>query len=185
MKTEMYWDITIKDKHGKVTKRIHKKANSYVQNMINILAVQMRSATATITDNTNVARSVPVGSDAFESVPSTSINTRGIQVGTGTAAVAIGDIQLGTLIADGAGAGQLSHSGVTSTAPATVGATRRFTLVRTFTNNSGGSITVNEVGISCFAGAGIGNFLIERTLLTFAIPNLGNATITYTISVTV
>ncbi|GAI34202.1 unnamed protein product, partial [marine sediment metagenome] len=71
----------------------------------------------------------------------------GIQVGTGTTAPTPTDYALETRIAHGASAGQLQYSG-TELLPLTYAAPDvSFTIRRYFTNGSGGSITVNEVGI--------------------------------------
>jgi hypothetical protein len=88
---------------------------------------------------------------------------------------------LAAKIANGTGAGQLQYGAVSITAPATIGQKRQITVARVFTNNSGASITVNEVGLVV---SGIYYFLIERTLSTNAIANLASATWTYTISIT-
>lgn len=68
----------------------------------------------------------------------------GIRVGTGTAAVAI-DNYLGTLITNGTSSGQLSHSAMSIGAAVLDSTVWKITVYRTFTNNSPGNITVNEV----------------------------------------
>ena len=68
-------------------------------------------------------------------------------VGTSAAAVTIDDTALGVLITDGAGAGQLTHGVVSITLGSAVGTEESFTVSRLFTNNSGGNITLEEVGL--------------------------------------
>jgi hypothetical protein len=72
----------------------------------------------------------------------------GTVVGSGSAAVLPGDYALGTLIANGSGAGQLNYGlqqGVVGCT--TVGTETYFTLQRLITNNSGSPIDINEFGI--------------------------------------
>lgn len=113
-------------------------------------------------------------------------NTFGIQVGTGVTAVAIGDTALVTLIADGVAATQLQYGATSAIAPSTAGSTRSFTVSRTLTNNSGGTVTIQEVGlVLSYTADALRRFLVERSLSTQAILNTASATATYTIGVTV
>lgn len=73
--------------------------------------------------------------------------THGIVVGTGDAAEDNEDYTLETQIAEGTGAGQLTHGSVTVEDAAVVGANVDLEVTRTFTNGSGDTITVSEVGI--------------------------------------
>ena len=71
----------------------------------------------------------------------------GIVLGTGTTSVTPTDFALATIIADGTSSSQLEYlsssgSGLTISAPS-----GSFTLERLFRNSSGGTITVNEVGV--------------------------------------
>jgi dUTPase len=60
-------------------------------------------------------------------------------------------------------------------------------MARTFTNNSGADITVNEVGliVKDYYGTTVGYFMIEHSALTFTVANGTSGTVTYTISATV
>ncbi|MGI0012840.1 MAG: hypothetical protein ACREBU_05260 [Nitrososphaera sp.] len=186
---KMALDIKVVDKQGRVTYETHVIPNSKVTALIAILYSQMRQIAgdgSTTNDTGGIARAFNPNSAVLNANATISNNAFGIQVGTGVAGVALADFSLATLIAEGIGVGQLNYGAMSILAPLTIGSTRRFTAARTLTNNSGASITVNEVGFVVQAvGAGTWNFLIERTLLTFAIPNLATATVTYTISVTV
>ena len=75
----------------------------------------------------------------------------GTVVGTGNAAVTLTDYKLQTQIAAGTGAGQLVHGTQQySSGPFTSGSSNYFFLGRSFTNLSGGAITVNEMGLYGF-----------------------------------
>jgi len=71
----------------------------------------------------------------------------GIVVGTGVGVEDNMNYALGTAIAHGVGAGQLQYEAHAWTAPAVVGANVDFEMRRTFTNGSGGSITVEEIAV--------------------------------------
>lgn len=72
----------------------------------------------------------------------------GIVVGTGLNPVTLADTKLQTRITHGSGAGQFEYSGCgIPAAPTFVNPNGEFTIRRYFTNNSGGAITVNEVGM--------------------------------------
>lgn len=75
-------------------------------------------------------------------------NTWGFQVGTGDTAPTMDDYQMATKIVHGTGAGQMIHGALDVTqAPTISGQVAYFTIGRTFTNSSGGDITVKEMGV--------------------------------------
>lgn len=90
-----------------------------------------------VTDN---SKPYPIMADALD-------DTTGILVGTGTNAPANDDYTLQTKIAHGSGAGQLVHGTANVSCPTIVGANVDMVISRPFTNASGGSITVREVGV--------------------------------------
>lgn len=74
---------------------------------------------------------------------------RGIIVGSGTTAVAIDDSTLASMIDHGSTAGLLEYG---SSSLTRTGDGRSFRLLRSFTNNSGGDVTVNEIGSTASNG---------------------------------
>lgn len=76
----------------------------------------------------------------------------GIQAGTGVGGVTPADVALGTRIAHGRAGGELEYGGCEFTNMVFVDPNGEFTLRRYFTNNSGGGITVEEVGIYSAGG---------------------------------
>lgn len=184
------WEI--KERDGKIKRSRPTLCNSYVRGMADLIFVSLTEhAGFNIPDKTNTNKAITgtVGApEVFRALSAAGVLALGITVGTGSGAVAIGNFALTTEIAEGAGAGQLNYSATTTTSPATVGSTRRFTVVRTMTNNSGASITVNEVALFSQPDDSVGadiSILVERSLSTQAIANLASATATYTIGVTV
>jgi hypothetical protein len=118
-------------------------------------------------------------------------NKIGIQVGTGTAAVTPNDNALGSRISHGRAAGELEYGGCELIGLSFTNPNGELTIRRYFTNVSGGSITVNEVGIHA-VGTNKGNrqswsFLVARDPVS---PGIAVATgeilrVTYVVQITV
>lgn len=90
----------------------------------------------------------------------------GIIVGTDNTAPTANDVKLGSLITHGVGVGQLQYGLQSSTNGVTTLANiSSFSLTRTFVNNSGAAITVNEMGFCTFY-SGTRYFLMLRDLLS-------------------
>jgi len=85
--------------------------------------------------------------DKFRGDAGATTDGYGIQVGTGSGAVDRDNYKLGTKVAHGNGAGQLYYQACTITPLAPITGGYEVVLNRQFDNNSGGDITVNEVGL--------------------------------------
>ncbi len=114
-------------------------------------------------------------------------NLQGIVVGTGDAAFSVDNYNLATIIDAGSSAGQLIHNAMSTPSLDYTSKVWTATLARVFNNNSGGSITVKEVGIitnSIFFYSGSEKFLIARDVLAspVSVVNGAQLTATYEIS---
>ena len=113
-------------------------------------------------------------------IPSSLILT--IIVGTGDTAFSVEQTNLATQIADGSGAGQLSHQPMAAAVSTYTAGTKTWktTRQRIFNNNSGGIITLKEVGIL----SDNYTYLVERSLLdpAVAVPVGAQLTVTYEIT---
>jgi hypothetical protein len=178
MKIKAYIEVWKGDKRILV-----KPANSFVRQLIDTLRMQMSQGTTNIRDVNNSVWSMSPSQYSFMVNAGVGADTWGIQVGTGTSSVGIEDYKLASKISHGTGSGQLQYGAVSVGNVAIVGTSAQFTIARTFTNNSGADITVNEVGL-IWNYAGL-YFLLDRSLLTFTVPNGESRTVTYTIKVTV
>lgn len=164
---------------GKLAEEVIQPAHSYVRYWPELLNIHlgMRNGTDTVIDVDGVSRSISTstGLNTFPRVnAAVAAGTYGIVVGTGTAAVAMTDVALGTKIAHGTGSGQLSH-GLCATYPVdTTGANtaRYINIARGFQNNSGAAVTVSEAGVYVADNRvpGDGIFCACRDLITFTIP---------------
>jgi hypothetical protein len=211
----LYCDIVfeVRDAEGRLVRTRKIRSRSFVANFLRILREQMIITGRTGTGYTGYmafgdAKAIDVNGTArapISGLCSTSSGTiafpffavdggagvvdRGIRVGTGTATPAPTDYALAVPIAHGAGAGQLSHGTTTVEDVSISGSTAIFRIVRTFTNNSGASITVYEVGlfvqVEC-AGPAIYSFMIARDVISggIAVPDGSTLTVRYIIQVT-
>jgi len=110
----------------------------------------------------------------------------GIIVGTGTTAIALADFALATKIATGTAATQLRYSGCHISSIKRIASETAYRIGKTFNNLSGGSITVEEVGLIMRANTSGGqrSFLHERTLNTNTILDKTHALYSYTMKTT-
>jgi len=205
---EAFLELEVRNKDGKLIQGHKQRSHSWVRNAFNLMFTQLaaRAAgdstfgagllSARGTDGT-VRWGAAIEIEAFGvdhpdfgyRAPA-AVTTKGILVGSGTAAESFEDFRLQTPIAEGAGAGQLNHvaSEPSSITWDSVGRVFRNAFARFFNNNSGGSITVNEVGLVgrlTLGGFHI-NALVSRDVLptTVTVPNTGQLRVTYTISLT-
>ena len=123
---------------------------------------ETNAATTTAGGSFTLARSYWFGSAGF---------LKGIVAGTGNTASDFDDIALETPIAHGNGAGQLDYSTHAHSAVGTSPSDGEIvsTYERTLTNNSGGTITVRELGLIGATNSGTGDLtnahLLERDVL--------------------
>lgn len=113
----------------------------------------------------------------------------GIQVGTGVGVVTPTDTAMGTRIAHGRGGGELEYGGCELVGIAFANPNGEFTIRRYFTNNSGGGITVEEVGLYTVGvefNAGAWPFCAARDLTGgVAVANTELLRATYVVQITV
>lgn len=199
MKWDIHAKVEIKNKKGEVIQVIEKDLNSYVLGLIDYLRAHWNATTSSdtvaIVDRSGSSRNFRCGyysnvSNAYIGWVLNAIagdDNYGLLVGTSTDAIGIDDYNLNASIAHGSGAGQLGYGATSLGTPLTTGSTRRFVVSRTFTNDSGSDITVEEVGMATkafYTTSTLGYFLIEHSLLHFVIADGTSATVTYTIGAT-
>jgi hypothetical protein len=133
----------------------------------------------------------PVGVQGFGSTAATAgVDTSGIVVGTGVIAESFEHITLNTQTLNGVTAGKISYANQSVTAVSYDAGTKTWTatLVRIFNNNSGGTITIAEVGIygSLYIVNNNNSLMFCRDLLgaSVAVLNGGQLTVTYTMTLT-
>jgi hypothetical protein len=155
--------LKVFDKNGKLKHDTGvKKSHSFVEQFLISLMHLMSDATIITNIFTDVNGITRSGASKSNWVTSNypfsmdgAINNAnyGIVIGTGNTAVTISDIDLDTQIAQGTGSGQMSHAAQNHIAVAENGAYLELKWSRTFSNSSGATITVAEIGSKIFLNA--------------------------------
>lgn len=159
-------------------------SHSFVTGFSKLMLSVIGSCTVATTDTGNTSRNINgyvwrvdagAGTDGY-----------GLVVGTGTNAVDVTDYALQTQIDHGTGAGELQYSACTVAAPTFVGDTAELIITRLFTNASGGTITVEEIGAYVYVSVDASilssnNVCIVRDLSNIEITNGTTLTLNYII----
>jgi hypothetical protein len=198
----LYVELELKDEDGRVLHRRRFRSHSYLKQLIAMLRGIMYHAygysnpgNTTVVDTSGTGRSYPTSSGSLYSAgiplncPSAS-SEYGLVVGSGTASNTVGTYALQSLISHGTGSGQLSYGSHTFEDLVVSDSTIYFRIIRTFTNNSGASITVNEIGLYAKvqdSGGTARIFCIARDVLStgVTVDNGKTLTVRYILSVTV
>lgn len=174
---QLYVRLKVLRKDGSVKYDSGKrKSKCFVLQFLQIIAGYFKNATVsgckdvTGTDRTVGRPPSPSYSEYFYSrinAPAGE-DTYGIVVGTGTAAVANDNYALESKCDHGTGANQFLYGSMGFTEPEVVAGNVDYVIERSFTNGSGSTITVNEVGIYAYmydaTGPNIRYFCIIRDL---------------------
>lgn len=154
-------------------------SRSFVAAFTQFLSIQMTQVAANVkrVDGTTASQS-PYAGNYNIAAPAAS-SAYGIVAGTGTTAVTPADNALATQIAQGTGSGQLAHGAVSFVAPSSDSSTNYFSAQRVFTNSSGASITVNEIGIYSNLSGVVYHCLVRDVITAVTIPNGQTMTVTY------
>jgi len=183
----LYLEYELIDGNGRLLRKgRRRRANSFVGNIVALLFCITSYSTTTyvsqagypsaIRDRTGALRDIHMAS-AITAAASYGTHTYGIRVGTGTTAVAIDQYNLASPITHGTAAGQLLYAD-TLVEPITRGSTEwLFRIIRSFSNSTDSTITVNEVGL--FLNISGGYFAMLARDLTGGIPVPSGATITF------
>ena len=199
-----FLELEVKDKNGSVIHKISGESHSWVRNAYNHLFSQIAAVNCLSADGLSVkdtggaerTGNFPVGysdysqnfkTDGHGYKAAAADTTRGIVVGTGSDPEDFDDYALGNQVSNGTGAGQLSYIASEVYSVSTVGTVKKTELVRYFNNNSGGAITVNEVGL--YLGLWAGNIIKMMTCRDLVsggveVPDTGQLKVTYTIQLT-
>jgi len=158
-----YIDIQLKDKNGKVLKKLRFKSKSWVKNMAILLSGALSNTSFTLVDQSGNNANVPNNTDVvsvFKTNAPAGEDRYGILVGSGTNPVSPNDYKLYNKIPNSI----LAHSD-TNVGQFT-GNENGFTFAinRTFTNNGTQDVTVSEVGLAILAASLW--ILIARDLLS-------------------
>lgn len=185
-----YYTIEVRDREGKLLKRIRSKSRSYIKQWNQLIYVQCGCiSNLAMKDAGGSSINVDYSSQNFRMDGAAGDAYKGVAFGTGSTAVTISDFQLATLITHGVGSGLLDYLANTLSVPSVSGSSCSFLLTRTAVNSSGAAITVREIGIGFVAYdlTNIHYFLAIRDVLptSLSVPDDGAITVVYTIKATV
>lgn len=201
-KIKLMLEIKVIDKNGNIIK-IHKQhSHSFVENFLLLQAniwsnsygnysynynfIDISGTSTNLNNNTSGITSF----SQFEAMNAPqNNNSYGIVVGTGTTPPTPSDYKLESQITNGTGEDQLGYGSMSFSTITLSGNTSSISISRTFSNNSGATITITEVGIiiSLLNSNSTQDYvLIAHDLLSSAISvsNGNTLTINYTISIT-
>lgn len=192
MSEKLYYEVIVKDKHGRVIVRQKRKAHSYLVAYSQLMYIGTNGPPAgsqNIVNTDGVTRNATANYYTFSMIALAGDTDYGIRVGSGNTPVDISDYALDTPVAEGVGAGQLSHLISVITNPTVAAGEAAFTVARVMVNGSGGTITVRNIGIYSQTG----NIFPERYCCIVRdvlpgevlIPDGGSITVTYTVKVVV
>jgi hypothetical protein len=199
-------EYEVRDKNGKLIEKGKFPAKSWVGNIVGLLSAIIsmwlsadttRYATsasrADLTDVSGTARGISIstatatgGATLGGSAP-TGDTTAGIVLGSSDTPVSLSQYSLGALIPHGTASGQLLY-GPTTVESLSKDTTWLFRIVRTFTNSSGASVTVREIGLYVRLGMSSSPYyyscMFARDVPTspISVPNGSTLTVRYIIS---
>jgi len=185
-----YVEIEVTDKDGKLIESRVEEGHTWTRNLIALMCVQAaqgeRSGGRRI-DGSYV--NTRPGGATFALNGGAGNDGKGIVIGRSDTAYTLNDYDLGTRITHGTSSGQMVYNDTTVEDFQTSGGGCLFRVVRTFTNNSGASITVKEIGLICggyYAPGYETTFLLARDVLSspVTVPNGSTLTVRYIISFT-
>jgi hypothetical protein len=184
------------EKGGIILSDRHQVGHSWVRNAYNVYNLMMLDSVPTTylfaryTDGLFMSNSVPshfynsfAGYGYYSTANSESY---GVVVGSGSTAFDLDDFRLDAVIAHGNTTGKLYYQAQVAPVTAYSGDpdfTQNILHKRVFNNNSGATITVNEVGL-VFYNLGYGYILMSRDVLDTPAVVLNGAQLTVTVSIT-
>jgi hypothetical protein len=190
MNVKVYLKIKVIDRNGKCIYYRRYRSRSFVANFLRVIYTNLSGVSINnVNTNGNSYSITPRDSIVVNAVANAEFF--GIQIGSGTKPPSITDNSLSQVITSGTGVGQMQYGATSVTSPVinTSNNTGYIQITRTFTNNSGSSITVSEVGIVAYAEGYDGQsnqpYLIIHDLLPspITVPNGSSLTIAYDIQV--
>jgi len=203
-------EIELKDKDGKIILKKKFRSKSFVANFLRIINLYMKTQgltsystlyatafSAGVKNHSGTAVNTVIASAysdkpapiLFVAAPSSEANY-GIRVGSGSSTPTPTDYNLASPIAHGTGSGQLVYGSVSVEDVIIDGNTVYFRIIRTFSNSSGATVTVREIGLSMRTWVALWNtwdyVLLARDVLSSSVdvPNGATLTVRYILSTT-
>jgi len=200
LKIKLEYELEVRDKNGKLISRKKGESHSFVKNFIQILRAFLGASSVSINDTGGASRafrgywthSAYVYTEyPFDANAGAGTDAYGIQVGGSDAVFSKDNYSLGSKISHGMGSGQLLYGASTFESVTDTDTSSYFRITRAFTNNSGASVTVKEIGIVVRqnivtdGATYLYYFLIVRDVLTSpsSVPDGATLTVRYKIQI--
>jgi hypothetical protein len=201
---EAYWEIEVRDANGKLLKFRRNKAKSLLPQFLGLLKGQFmlifdsdqNAGNSPVTDISGTVRYYPYTTTVIYRTcmcmcAGIGVDEYGLVVGSSDAPNAINQYAMGAKIPHGNESGKLYYGAIsfenTSNPPGTNNWIIR--IIRTFSNNSGSSITVKEIGLIVKAydsTASARLYLIARDVISpVTVPAGSTLTVRYILKITV
>jgi hypothetical protein len=193
------YEVEVRDKDGKLISKTQGISRSFLRNWIRILRTMMyppngSGSAQTLLDTSGVSNSFD-GSDTVSTLKPVigagalaTEDTYGIQVGTSDLAFAKDQFSLQAKISHGGTSGKLLYGATTVEDYYEYDSYARFRIVRAFSNSTGASITVKEIGIAIVnqKSGTTYYFMISRDVLASpqTIPDGAALTVRYSLYIT-
>jgi hypothetical protein len=195
-------EYEVRDKNGKLIEKGKFPAKSWVGNIVGLLSAILStwanstgsyavSTRSDLIDTSGTTRNMMIATGAsgvtLGGCAPAGDTSAGIVVGSSDTPVSISQYSLGALIPHGTGSGQLSY-GAETVESLSKDTTWLFRIVRTFSNGSGASVTVREIGLYVRLGMGASPYyfscMLARDVPTspISVPNGSTLTVRYIIS---
>ena len=182
----LYYSYQVKGADGRITVPFRRRvAHSFLKQYTQFLYLKFVSPTGeSVTDTGGTGRTVTYDTSC-DTNTAAGTATEGLVVGTGTNAVAFTNTALQTRIVHGTGSGQLSYGASVVNLPSSDSTSTTLILTRVFSNASGGSITVSEIGVyATMSGSSSWQFCLVRDLATIVLANGDQLTLNYILKTT-
>ena len=193
----LWYKAIVRDRNGKVLSQEEKRSRSFLGLWNKMVWAQMTGApfpgSLAVTDIYGSLWALGVGTSGYNFRMNAGAEnpSMGIVIGTSNTPVAISDYQMGALINQGLGAGQMDYMAQVINASVVAEPSCDFFMSRQMANNSGGLITVRESGIYVMMERSLSPFwtaygCVVRDVFTTPqdVPDGGGITLEYTLRVT-
>ena len=188
LQESLFYEVVVRDKHGKVLERIVAPSRSYVSAWNQLLNVLNAHTGKYITDVGGVSRYISYSSSVLRANAGAGDISYGIRIGKGTTPVSINDYALESACGEGTGVDQFLHQAMAAGSPSVVGSDCSFWHRRVMVNNSGSTISgIREIGcyvMMKYSPQYIGLGYRDVLPVPVSIPDGGSITVTYTLKVT-
>jgi len=180
-------ELELKDKDGKLLEKSSFPSHTYLVPFFTILNVHFaqRDMYITRTDGTSAITYITNGNSGMNLSANGGYGEgKGIVIGTSDFAYSPTQYKLQSPISHGSGSGQMLYGIQTIDQPQQVTGGYRFVLSRVFTNSSGASITVKEIGICLYVYSNTYLMMTRDVITPVTVGNGQSLTVRYIISLT-